>query len=117
MVGEDTDLYAEIEGLRERFADGPGSRDLMLSLICGRQLTDKVRLEIQGQRIQRSDSLRDFDEIRAFLTFRFTLRALPRGENWHFSIALSSAALERAVASQKRCQLAASSHRPAACSS
>ena len=32
----------------------------------GRQLTDKVRLELLGQRIERSDSPRDFDEIRAF---------------------------------------------------
>ena len=77
-LGEYTQLHAVAEALRERFANGLRSNDLLFSLNIGRRVTDKVRLEIEGQRIERSDSPRDFDELRAFIALRFTLRPLPR---------------------------------------
>ena len=47
-LGEDTQLHAVAEALRERFANGLRSNDLLFSLNIGRRVTDKVRLEIRG---------------------------------------------------------------------
>ena len=64
-----------LRALRERFANGLRSNDLLFSLNIGRRVTDRVRLEIEGQRIERSDSPRDFDELRAFIALQIHVAA------------------------------------------
>jgi hypothetical protein len=70
--GSSFGLTAEM--LRERFDNGTRSNDLLTTATYLQDLTRKFDLELRAQRIERTDSPRNFDELRFFVFLRYTLR-------------------------------------------
>ena len=69
-------LTASVEHLEERFRQAPGSKDLFATLDYVQQVTDRLSLEFQAQRIERYDSPRDFEELRLLAAVRYSFREL-----------------------------------------
>jgi hypothetical protein len=69
-------LNASLDMLREHFQSGLRSNDLFSTLGYTFAVTDKLGLELRAQQIQRTDSPRDFKELRAFVFVRYTFREL-----------------------------------------
>jgi hypothetical protein len=70
--GSSISLGAEV--LQERFVSGVTSDDLLTTATFLQQLTDKLGLELRLQRIERSNSPLNFDELRAFAFLRYVFR-------------------------------------------
>ena len=77
-----TSMLARAEFLRERFVSGVTSNDLIIGLSWLRRIAPRIGIEAGVQRIERSNSPRNFDELRFELLLRYTGRELPgQGED------------------------------------
>ncbi|MEO6185603.1 MAG: hypothetical protein ABIP38_01560 [Steroidobacteraceae bacterium] len=69
-------LGASVQVLRESFQGGLRSNDLFATVSYTRQFSDKLGLELRAQRIERTESPRDFRELRLFAFLTYALRDL-----------------------------------------
>lgn len=69
-------LGAGVQMLRESFRGGQRSNDVFATLTYTRRFTDKLGMELRAQRIVRTDSPRDFRELRLFAFVRYAFREL-----------------------------------------
>jgi len=69
-------IGAGVQLLRERFRGGQRSNDVFATLTYTRRFTDKLGMELRAQRIVRTDSPRDFRELRLFAFLRYAFREL-----------------------------------------
>ncbi len=69
-------LNGSLELLREHFQGGQRSNDLFSTLAYTHALTDKLGLELRAQQIERTDSPRNFKELRMFAFVRYAFREM-----------------------------------------
>lgn len=67
---------ASVQMLRESFRGGLRSNDLFATLTYTRSFTSKLGMELRVQRIERTESPRDFRELRMFAFLRYAFREL-----------------------------------------
>jgi hypothetical protein len=77
MWSQRTSLVARAELQRERLVNGVRSNDTVMALSWLRRIAPRFGLEATVQRIERSDSPRNFEETRFVLMLRYTGRQLP----------------------------------------
>lgn len=66
----------DVQLLRESFRGGLRSNDLFATLTYSQPLSDKLGMELRVQRIERTESPRDFRELRLFAFVRYSFREL-----------------------------------------
>jgi len=69
-------LGASVQVLRESFRGGQRSNDLFATLTYSRRFTEKLGMELRAQRIIRTDSPRNFHELRMFAFLHYAFREL-----------------------------------------
>lgn len=74
--GAGTRLEGSYELLHERLESGLRSDDQFITAAYLQALTGKLGLELRVQQIERTNSPRDFDELRAFVFLRYAFREL-----------------------------------------